>query len=74
MTIQETISTLCISFYVLFVVTQSFIKGYLQISAERLIKIISELRHKICQARQHLEQETEVKLNTNVLINDEITY
>ncbi|XP_031626659.1 uncharacterized protein LOC116342960 isoform X2 [Contarinia nasturtii] len=35
--------------------------GYLQISAERLIKTISELRHKICQARQNLEHETERK-------------
>lgn len=35
-------------------------KGYLQISAERMIKAISELRHKICQARQNLEHETEV--------------
>lgn len=35
-------------------------KGYLQISAERLIKTISELRHKICQARQNLEHEAEV--------------
>lgn len=35
-------------------------KGYLQISAERLIKTISDLRHKICQARQNLENETEV--------------
>lgn len=42
-------------------------KNYLQISAERMIKTISELRHKICQARQNLENETEVNLNILLL-------
>lgn len=43
-----------------------FLKGYLQISAERMIKAISELRHKICQARQNLEHETEVNTNSSL--------
>lgn len=48
---------------ILFLVFFSLQKNYLQISAERMIKTISELRHKICQARQNLENETEVNLN-----------
>lgn len=52
-------NTLHINRFFLFICT---IKGYLQISAERMIKAISELRHKICQARQNLEHETEVNL------------
>lgn len=37
-------------------------QGYLQISAERFIKTIAELRRKICQTKQNLEQEIEVRL------------
>lgn len=36
-------------------------QGYLQISAERFIKTIAELRRKICMTKQSLEQEIERK-------------
>lgn len=35
---------------------------YLQISAERFVKTIAELRRKICQTKQNLEQEVEVSV------------
>lgn len=36
-------------------------QGYLQMSAERFIKTIAELRRKICMTKQSLEQEIERK-------------
>lgn len=39
----------------------SLLQGYLQISAERYVKSIAELRHKICLSKHNLEVEIERK-------------